>query len=70
MASIGIDHAAYDRIPMGEGIIGRTALEGETYVTPADQPSETNLTACIPLKLNGRVTGVICISERSPSAWS
>lgn len=81
VASIGIDHVAYARIPVGEGAIGRAVLEGETFVAASEPrvaseaeggertrslPIEADLTACIPLKLNGRVTGAIALFRMLP----
>lgn len=66
LASFGIDSERYRRIPTGLGLIGRTAVTGETYLrAQADDESEgleeNELTACVPLKLKGQVTGVIAI---------
>lgn len=69
VASVGIDAAAFDRVRLGEGAIGRAALEGETFVAPCgEELSEgpAGLTACIPLKLNGRVTGAIALFRLLP----
>jgi putative methionine-R-sulfoxide reductase with GAF domain len=67
IASVGIDEKAFDTIKMGEGLIGQTAREGETFV--AVDPVASNregLTACIPLKLNGQVTGAIALFRLLP----
>ena len=50
-------------------MIGRTAGTGESYLRNKDAEAanekyghnEDTLTTCVPLKLNGRVTGVIAI---------
>jgi hypothetical protein len=65
-ASMGIDPARYGRIPVGEGKIGEAVRAGEIYLAKGkgtDSPSseETPLVACIPLKVEGKVTGVIAI---------
>lgn len=65
-ASMGIDTARYGRIPVGEGKIGETVRAGEIYLAKekgADSASseQTPLIACIPLKVEGKVTGVIAI---------
>lgn len=63
--SMGIDTARYGRIPAGSGKIGETIRRGEIYLAEGKEgPSsteETPLIACIPLKVEGRVTGVIAI---------
>lgn len=69
VASYGIDAACYQEIPVGSGIIGHVALTGEAYlagdVNRNDHfrrvPEEDTLTACIPLKVEGRVTGAIVV---------
>lgn len=66
----GVDPVLYEFIPLGMGLIGRTALSGEMYIaesTPDDGlpddglPEEEGLTACIPLLLEGRVIGLIAV---------
>jgi hypothetical protein len=67
VASVGIDPAAYGEIPLGEGAIGRAALEGKTYVSgPEPAHEDGGLTACIPLKLDDRVTGAIALFRLLP----
>lgn len=69
IASIGIDASAFESIKVGEGLIGKTARDGETFVADqgdADQKNRENLTACIPLKLNGEVTGAIALFRMLP----
>jgi hypothetical protein len=68
VASVGIDAARYREIRLDAGPIGRTGLTGKLYVVApgaADSEEET-LTACIPLKLNERVTGVIALFRLLP----
>ena len=73
VASFGIDPAKYQTIPLGAGLIGRAALEGETYLASQKPrigsrglPAEADLTACIPLKLDGKVTGAIALFRLLP----
>jgi hypothetical protein len=71
IASIGVDPSRYRAIPVGSGIIGRTILSGETFVVHGpdargELPQEVDLTACIPLKLDGRVTGAIALFRLLP----
>jgi nitrate/nitrite-specific signal transduction histidine kinase len=74
VGSFGIDPAAYATVPVGAGtlgIIGRTAVSGEIYlaakgVDPSRTARETNLTACVPLKLGDQVRGVLAIFRLLP----
>jgi hypothetical protein len=66
LASVGIDPAPYQTIPLGSGLIGRSAFTGEMYLAgqtrdTAASREEANLTACVPLKLNDKVTGAIAV---------
>jgi hypothetical protein len=74
VASQGIQAEAYETLPLDRGRIGAAIRSGETFVVEAkDQPSATpaepleqHLTACIPLKLEGRVTGAIAVFRLLP----
>jgi len=59
--ALGVD-GSRRHIRLGEGVIGRVAAEGEPFVAwdraCAEEPA---LTACIPLKVGGRVTGALAI---------
>jgi len=71
ITSTGIDAAPFRQIPAGHGIIGRAASLGETWVaaddpTAARRPEESELSACIPLSLNGKVTGAIALFRLFP----
>ena len=57
IASIGLDAGPPDGAVEA---IGRVTAEGETYVAGGDL-REATLVACVPLKLDGRVTGYIAI---------
>ena len=63
----GVDRELYWRIPVGRGLIGRAALGGEIYVRREEnaegegRADEDELTACVPLKLEGRVFGAIAL---------
>jgi putative methionine-R-sulfoxide reductase with GAF domain len=70
-AHLGIDPERFRRIPLGAGIIGRVARRGETHVTQTAGldnagPDEANLTACVPLKVGGRVTGALAVFRLLP----
>jgi GAF domain-containing protein len=64
-ASVGIDPESWREIPSDRGIIGHVASTGERFVEggSTDLPlvREVAMTACIPLKLDHRVIGVIAI---------
>jgi hypothetical protein len=71
VASFGIDPVPYRRVALGQGLIGRSATSGATYVA-GEQPlpegvcCEPELTACIPLKLGGTVTGAVALFRLLP----
>ena len=64
--SVGIEKETIQEFALGAGSMGRAAHEGASQFpsrrpgTPL-LPHETNLTACIPLKLDREVIGVIVI---------
>jgi len=71
VGSFGIDPGSYATVPLGAGVIGRAALSGEIYlaakgVDPSRTARETNLTACVPLKLGDQVRGVLAIFRLLP----
>ncbi len=71
VGSFGIEPERQRTVLVGSGVIGRAVLAGETYVSdggPAQGglPQEADLTACIPLKLDGRVTGAIALFRLLP----
>ena len=67
VASFGLDREQCPSIPLGGGgLIGLTARTGEILVVDPSHLSgttglESRLTACVPLKLDSSVTGVIAI---------
>jgi hypothetical protein len=68
---LGIDPDVYRTIPLGKGIIGRAAVDGQRFLadgrTNGDRLlTEKNLTACIPLKLDGEVIGMIAVFRLLP----
>jgi hypothetical protein len=64
LAWYGVAPDDYRGIELGSGVIGQTAADGQQRIA-GDQtertPEEQHLTACIPLKFDGKVTGVIAI---------
>jgi hypothetical protein len=70
VSAFGIEESRYASVPVGVGIIGRVALSGEPYLTGGrtedDAPpsrEEPSVTACVPLKLFGRVQGVLVVFQ-------
>lgn len=72
VASSGIDRALYQTIAGGSGRIGRSVETGEIWVAGDDDaaeavaPGEGALSACIPLKLDRRVSGAIALFRLLP----
>ena len=70
VGSFGIDPTAHDRVPVGTGRIGRVAATGEPDIGAgadvAERAPEADLTACVPLKLDGRVIGVLALFRLLP----
>ena len=72
LASTGIDSISYRRVALGSGILGHCASTGQTFVSgdgadPAERTlQEADLTACVPLILNGSVSGVIALFRLLP----
>ncbi len=67
VASFGIDEERYRTVPIDSGTLGRVVRSGEMYLAePVDLQdrsagSEPRLSACVPLILEGNVTGVIAV---------
>ncbi|MBI3351160.1 MAG: GAF domain-containing protein [Nitrospirae bacterium] len=66
LSSMGIEEEHYKSVPLGAGLIGRAVSSGELYSAKPGQPpgafaGECDLTACIPLKVGGKVIGAIAI---------
>lgn len=53
-------------VRFGEGIIGQVAATGESFVSNGDQGRSVGMTACVPLQVDGRVTGAIAIFRLLP----
>lgn len=72
---VGLDPEPFRQIPVGRGRIGQCAADGELFVVDSGRPDsarpeETHLSACIPLKLQGEVTGVIALFRLLPQKIS
>lgn len=71
VAANGVEAALWKTVRLEPGLIGRTARTGELYVAgngeaAAGVPAERDLTACIPLKIDGLVTGVLALFRLLP----
>jgi nitrate/nitrite-specific signal transduction histidine kinase len=69
--SFGVDPETYERVALGSGLIGRTVETGEAFLREeggrsAATEDDAHLTACIPLKRNGAVTGAIALFRLLP----
>jgi GAF domain len=65
----GVDAPGLAGVGTGTGVIARVAASGETWIAGDDGEAsgpEAALTACIPLKLEDRVTGAIAIFHLLP----
>lgn len=65
-SSFGIEAREFQRIDLGSGVIGRVAQSGDAYLPiGSDEPRETcaglEINACVPLVVDGRVTGAIAV---------
>jgi hypothetical protein len=58
--------AAFREVIFGEGIIGQVAATGEAFVSNGEHGRSVGITACVPLQVDGRVTGAIAIFRLLP----
>ena len=65
VGSFGIDASSWSGLPLGRGLIGTVASTGQRYIADGLEGGDT-MTACIPLKLDERVVGVIGIFHLLP----
>jgi nitrate/nitrite-specific signal transduction histidine kinase len=56
----------FHEVSFGEGIIGQVAATGEPFVANGDQGRSIGLAACVPLQVDGRVSGAIAIFRLLP----
>ncbi|HEU4387728.1 MAG TPA: GAF domain-containing protein, partial [Blastocatellia bacterium] len=66
VSHFGIEPRQYEQVPLGSGVIGRVAMTGQMYLAngegrTASGTNEPELTACIPLRVDGKVIGAIAI---------
>jgi GAF domain len=65
VGSFGIEPSLYRELPVGSGLIGEAAASRQVVIvgpeTKERSPLEAELTACIPITLEGEVSGVIAL---------
>jgi len=67
VTSFGIDQDRYQRVSLANDAIGKLAGTGEIYVgQPSVQDDRPQITACLPLKLDGVVMGAIVLFSLLP----
>jgi GAF domain-containing protein len=70
LASIGIEPGPYRDIALGAGAIGRAAATGERLIRQEGgsltEDGDAALTACVPLKVAGRIVGVLAVFRLLP----
>lgn len=68
VTSFGVDEAEYRHISVTDHAIGKLAATGDTYIGRAAAEGEDAplVTACLPLKLDGRMTGAIVLFRLLP----
>jgi GAF domain-containing protein len=69
--SVGIDPEPFRQIALSRGIVGRSAESASRIIVSAEDEAlradgEERLTACVPLILDGTVTGVIALFHLLP----
>jgi nitrate/nitrite-specific signal transduction histidine kinase len=57
---------AFHEVVFGEGIIGEVAATGQTFVANDERGRSVGMVACVPLQVDGRVTGAIAIFRLLP----
>jgi hypothetical protein len=66
VASFGLPRGAFRSLPLDAGRIGEAVRSGEIFVADTGVAEKDGLTACIPLKLDGKVNGAIAIFRLLP----
>ncbi|HYI08738.1 MAG TPA: GAF domain-containing protein [Thermoanaerobaculia bacterium] len=56
----------FREVSFGDGIIGQVAATGVQFVSNGDQSRGVGMAACVPLQVDGRVTGAIAIFRLLP----
>lgn len=60
-SSFGVERSELERRSLDEGPLGEAVRTGTTIIVDERGNGERPLTACVPLKLDGRVIGVIAV---------
>ena len=60
-SSFGIDEERYRSVAVGSGVIGKVAETGEPFFGNGEPEKEDGVTACIALKVDNKVTGVVTV---------
>lgn len=66
VCALGLPDGALLEVKLGEGVIGRCAASGEAFVAATSanaprEPGEKHISVCIPLIVEGKVTGALAI---------
>lgn len=56
----------FREVAFGDGIIGQVAATGEAFVANGENGRSVGMAACVPLQVDGRVTGAIAIFRLLP----
>lgn len=69
--SSGVDPEPFRHVAFGQGIVGHCAASGDLFVAENSRPAfarpqESQLSACIPLKFHGEVTGALALFRLLP----
>lgn len=56
----------FHEVRFGEGIIGQVAATGQSFFSNGEHGRSVGMTACVPLQVDGRVTGAIAIFRLLP----
>jgi hypothetical protein len=66
VTSFGIDESAYARVGMREHPIGSLIATGDTFLADTGSGASSAVRVCVPLKLDGRITGAIVLFSLLP----
>lgn len=71
ISAYGLEPGRLEHVAVGTGLIGRVASSGEAFFAGRTDdghrlPEEAHLTACVPLKIEDRVTGAIALFRLLP----
>lgn len=56
----------FHEVAIGEGIIGQVAATGQPFISNDERGRSVGMVACVPLQVDGRVTGAIAIFRLLP----